>query len=193
MSQSQKRLRKFSKILGFYKFSRFGLATYSRVEALVARLYRNFCGSLRDFLASGPSSHKKHLDNFSKFLSQRCLVAWFGDLFATWFSRKKRMFCALRTVFKTFQFSLEHFLLFIVLFVHLSHKLTMFLLKATIVLHLFYFNLQEKVWVFYFWLSISCLKVQIVCKTPWTFRPSNYKLPIQAYYQTMYVQNMNIS
>ena len=37
------------------------------------------------------------------------------------------------------------------------------------------------------------LNVQIVCKTPWTFKPQNYKLPIQAYYQTMYVWNMNIS
>ena len=41
--------------------------------------------------------------------------------------------------------------------------------------------------------SWSSVNVQIVYKTPWTFRPPNYKLPIQAYYQTMYVQNMNIS
>ena len=34
------------------------------------------------------------------------------------------------------------------------------------------------------------MNVQIVCKTPWTFRPPNYKLPIQAYNQTMYVGNM---
>ena len=37
------------------------------------------------------------------------------------------------------------------------------------------------------------LNVQIVYKTPWMFRPSIYKLPIQAYYQTIYVPNMNIS
>ena len=37
------------------------------------------------------------------------------------------------------------------------------------------------------------MNVQIVCKTPWTFRPPNYNLPIQAYFQTMYVWNMNIS
>ena len=37
------------------------------------------------------------------------------------------------------------------------------------------------------------VNVQIVCKTPWTFRPPIYKLPIQAYYQTIYVWNMNIS
>ena len=39
----------------------------------------------------------------------------------------------------------------------------------------------------------SILNVQIVYKTPWTFRLPNYKLPIQAYYQTIYVRNMNIS
>ena len=37
------------------------------------------------------------------------------------------------------------------------------------------------------------LNVQIVYKTPWTFRPLIYKLSIQAYYQTMYMRNMNIS
>ena len=37
------------------------------------------------------------------------------------------------------------------------------------------------------------MNVQIVCKTPWMFRPLNYKLLIQAYYQTKYVRNMNIS
>ena len=35
--------------------------------------------------------------------------------------------------------------------------------------------------------------VQLVYKTPWTFRPQIYKLPIQAYNLTRYVQNMNIS
>ena len=37
------------------------------------------------------------------------------------------------------------------------------------------------------------LKVQLVYKTPWTFRPPIYKLSIQAYYQTINVRNMNIS
>ena len=36
------------------------------------------------------------------------------------------------------------------------------------------------------------LNVQIVYKTPWMFRLPIYKLPIQAYYQTINVQNMNI-
>ena len=36
------------------------------------------------------------------------------------------------------------------------------------------------------------MKVQLVYKTPWMFRLPIYKLPIQAYYQTINVQNMNI-
>ena len=100
--------------------------TCLRVEAPVARLYRNFHGSLRNLLAGGPSSRKKHLANFSKILSLRCLATCLGDLFAVQLSREKRMFCASRTVFKTFQFSFKHFLLFIVLSISLSHKLTVF-------------------------------------------------------------------
>ena len=69
------------------------------MEAPVARLYRNFYGSLCDFLVGGPSSRKKHLENFSKILSLKCLVTCLGDLFATWFSCEKCMSCALRTVF----------------------------------------------------------------------------------------------
>ena len=37
------------------------------------------------------------------------------------------------------------------------------------------------------------LNVQIACKTLMNVRPPNYKLPIQAYYQTIYVRNMKIS
>ena len=36
------------------------------------------------------------------------------------------------------------------------------------------------------------MNVQIVYKTPWTFKPPIYKIQIQAYYQTIYVQNMNM-
>ena len=92
-SRSQKRVRKFFQNFGFLNFSQLGLATCLRVEAPVARLYKIFRGSLRDFLAGVPSSHEKHLENFSKILSLRCLVAWLGDLFATWFSREKCVFC----------------------------------------------------------------------------------------------------
>ena len=52
-----------------------------------------------------------------------------------------------------------------------------------------------------FWVSgmelplifLYTMNVQIVYKTPWTFRPPIYKTPLQAYYQTIYVRNMNIS
>ena len=38
-----------------------------------------------------------------------CLASYPGDLLATYLSREKRVFCVSRLVFKTFQFSLEHF------------------------------------------------------------------------------------
>ena len=138
-------------------FSQLGLVTCLWVEAPVARLYKNFRGSLRNLLTSGPSSRLKHLENFSKILSLTCLVTCPGNLFANWFSHEKRMFCTLRTIFKTFHFSLEHFLLFIVLFVRLSHILIVFHSKIHHFHHLLNFNLQEKVLVFLFSLSISCL------------------------------------
>ena len=76
MSQSWKRLRKFSKILGFLQFSWLSLVTCLQVEAPVARLYRNFRGSLRDLLVGGPFSCKKHLEKiFKNFVSKV-----FGDL-----------------------------------------------------------------------------------------------------------------
>ena len=57
------------------------------------------------------------------------MTAWSGDLFATHFNREKRLFCALRTIFKNFSVFPHSFWLFIVLSIHLSHKLTMFSLK----------------------------------------------------------------
>ena len=64
------------------------------------RLYKNFHGSLCDLLASGPSNREKHLDIFFKSLSQRCLVACFGDLFATHSNHENREFCTIRVFFR---------------------------------------------------------------------------------------------
>ena len=57
----------------------------------------------------GTSSCEKHLDKIFQKFRLRCLAACLGDLHATWFSHENRVFCALETVFKTFQFSFEHF------------------------------------------------------------------------------------
>ena len=65
-------------------------------------LHRDFHGSARDSLAGRPSSREKHLQIFITFLSLSVLVASPGNLLATHFSRKKRVFCILKTVFKTF-------------------------------------------------------------------------------------------
>ena len=140
-------LQKYQK---FQKLCCLVLATWSQVNLVVflqSRAYtKGFCNSL---VGQCPSC-EKDLENFPKFWVFTVLATRFGDLFATWFSRKKCVFCALRTVFKNFQFSLEYFLLFIVLFIHLSPK-------TSLVLHHLIFNLHEKVWVFLFSLSISCL------------------------------------
>ena len=99
------------------------------------------------------SSHEKHLEKFSKILSLSCLATCPGDLFVTWFSREKWVFCTLRTVFKTFQFSLKHFLLFIVLPIHISLKLTVFLSKTTIFIT-FSTSIFNKRYGFFYFLKI---------------------------------------
>ena len=46
------------------------------MEALVARLYKNFSGSLCDILVGGPFNREKHLEKFYKNLVSKV----FGDL-----------------------------------------------------------------------------------------------------------------
>ena len=65
-------------------------------------VHKDFHGSARDFLAGRPSSREKHLENFFTILSLNVLAACPSGLLATCFSRKKRVFCVLKTVFKTF-------------------------------------------------------------------------------------------
>ena len=62
-------------------------------------VYRDFCGSARDSLASETSSREKHLENFSNLLAWSVLAGDFGDFLATYLSCKKRMFCTIRAVF----------------------------------------------------------------------------------------------
>ena len=152
------------------------MATCSWVEAPVARLYRNFRSSFRDLFASGPSSSEKHLENFSKILSLRCLATCPGNLFATWFNCEKWVFCASRTVFKTFQFfAWKFFTVNYLVHSSLSQTHCVSLTKTSIVLHHLNFNLQENVWVFLFSLNISCLLpwflglLSYFLVFPWTF------------------------
>ena len=55
-------------------------------------LLRDFGGSARDSLAGRPSSREKHLEIFLTFMSLSVLAASSGNLLATQFSRKKRVF-----------------------------------------------------------------------------------------------------
>ena len=70
MLQSRKRLRIFFKNLGFHviRDSCWRLVRGWKVQSW--RVHKDFCGSDRDSLASGTSSHEKHLENFSKFFFQ---------------------------------------------------------------------------------------------------------------------------
>ena len=75
-------------------------------------LLRTFGDSCHDSLASGTSCRKKNFKTNFKILSHGFLVTCFGNLFATQYSREKRVFCTLivffKTILKTFQFSLTH-------------------------------------------------------------------------------------
>jgi len=89
-----------------------------------------------DLLANGPSSRGKHLDKIFQICHMGFSMACFGNLFATYFSLKKRVFYVLRvifwTTFKNFSFFPRLLWLFIVLFVPLPPKLTMFSQKSSI-------------------------------------------------------------
>ena len=88
--------------------------TCSGVEGPVARELRDFRDLPHNSLASRTSSRKKHLDKFFKIFVWSVLATDPGDFLATWLSRKNRVFCANRSIFKHFQFSLELLWLFIV-------------------------------------------------------------------------------
>ena len=73
-------------------------------------VHREFRGSTRDSLTGRPSSHEKHLENFSQF----CLwVFWRLDLMTCWrLTPVAKNECLAKTglVFKYFQFSLKLFM-----------------------------------------------------------------------------------
>ena len=97
---------------------------------------------------SETSSSEKHLANFFKTLGLKCFGRCLGDWLATCLSRKKRVFCVLKTVFKLFfSFSLEFLWLFTVFPISLSTKTdpnTPCHPPQTPFLHHLFSNLQEK-------------------------------------------------
>ena len=106
----EKYLEYFSK----FGFSQLSLATCSWVEGPVVRGPRDFYGLTRDSFMGRASSRKKHLNKFFKIFVLSVLATGPGDLLATWLSREHHVFCANRSIFEPFQFSLEYFWLFIV-------------------------------------------------------------------------------
>ena len=97
-SQSRKRLRNFSKILSFrFLATLFGdlfeSGSFSYLEVFVAL----FVTSSQVELPIEKNTWK----NFSKFCL-RCIATCLSDLYTTWYSHKKRVFCAFWLVFKNF-------------------------------------------------------------------------------------------
>ena len=131
--------------------------TCSRVEGSVTRELRYFRGSPHDSLASRTSSCEKHLDKFFKIFVLSVLATGPGDLLTTWLSRENRVFCANRSVFKHFQFSLKHFWLFIVFPISNLSQTHCVTLEHSIVLH--HFNLKSSRKWYGFSLSLYILYV----------------------------------
>ena len=85
------------------------LATCLRLEGSVARRLRDFRGLPRDSLTGRTFSRKNHLDKFFKIFVLSVMATGPSNLLTTWLSRENCMFCTNWSVFKCFQFSLEHF------------------------------------------------------------------------------------
>ena len=109
----------------------------------------------RDSLTGRLSSREKHLENISNF----CFKVFWRLALATWFSRENHVFYVLRAVFKTFQFSLEHFWLFIVFPFYPSPKLTVSLSKNLHFCNISSSNLQGKGMGFLFLTSYFMIMV----------------------------------
>ena len=156
-SQLWKRLRNFFKNLGFLDVSRLSLVTCAWVEAPVMRCTQHVSRLPSRLPRRWTFQSRKTLRQIFPIFVSRVLATWSGDLFVTYFSHENCVFCDLRIVKKKKKVFPRSFWLFIVLSVHLSHKLTVFLSKIHHFRHRLFFKLQEKVWVFYFSQSISCL------------------------------------
>ena len=104
MLQSWKRLRIFFKNLGFHAFRGSGWRLVHGWKVQLRGVHRDFHSSDRDSLASGTSSRKKHLENFSKVFLSSVLAAGLSDFLATWFCPENRVFCKNKAIFKHFEF-----------------------------------------------------------------------------------------
>ena len=131
--------------------------TYSRVEGPVARRLRDFRGLPRDSLAGRTFNREKHIDKFFNIFVLSALATGPSDLLATWLSRENRMFCVNRSVFITFQFSLELLWLFIIFLTWNTLKLTVSLSNKLPFLH--HFNSKSLLKRYGFSLSLYILHV----------------------------------
>ena len=90
-------------------FSRLRLVTCSQVKAPIARVTPKFLRLLSRLPLRWNFQSQKTLRKIFQKFHLRCLAACPGNLNMTWFNRENHAFYPLGTVFKTFQFSFEHF------------------------------------------------------------------------------------
>ena len=94
MFQSRKRLRIFFKNLVFHAFHGSSWQLVHEWKVQLWGVHRDFRGLVRNSLTIGTSNHEKYLENFKKNFLSSVLAARPGNLYATWFSHKNRVFCA---------------------------------------------------------------------------------------------------
>ena len=153
--QSQKILRKISKFLGFWHFCDLTWWLVHEWKLQSWAYSEGFATPFETCLRVDFRVAKKNTwTNFSKFC-QGILATHFGDLLASQSSHKNRVFCINRvkskTVFKHFSVFPRITCTLIVLSASPSPKTSIFTHKTFI----FFINLQEKVWVFSYFQSIS--------------------------------------
>jgi len=92
MLHSRKRLRIFFKNLDSHAFRGLGWWLILGWKVQTRGVHRDFHGSVHDSLASGTSSHKKHLEIFFKSFLSSVLATRPGDFLVTCLSHENRMF-----------------------------------------------------------------------------------------------------
>ena len=133
------------------------MATCSWVEGPVARRLKDFRGLPHNSLVGRTSNCEKHLVKFFNIFVLSALGTGPNDLLATRLSRKNRVCCANRSVFKGFQFFPRTFVTIHCL-AYLKHTQTHYVtLEQTSIFTSFQLKIFKiKVWVFFFSLHTSC-------------------------------------
>ena len=120
----------YGKLNGFLGFSRLSLAIGLQVEAPIVSFTQTVWWLSSQLSHRWNFQSRKTLIQIFQIFSHGFLATWIGDLFVTYYSHEKRMFCTLRVifraVFKNFSFFPRISWLFIILFAPPSAKINVF-------------------------------------------------------------------